>query len=57
MKLAKAIDDRYEEEGRLKGIARYKDLKKRLGDGSRRWESNELTRRGGLTSRMGTKAL
>jgi hypothetical protein len=31
MKLAKAIDDRYEEEGRLKGIARYKDLKKRLG--------------------------
>jgi hypothetical protein len=31
MRLAKAIDDKYEQEGRLKGVARYKDLKKRLG--------------------------
>jgi len=31
MRLAKAIDDKYEQEGRLEGIARYKDLKKRLG--------------------------
>jgi hypothetical protein len=31
MRLAKAIDDRYEQEGRLEGIARYRDLKKRLG--------------------------
>jgi len=29
MKLAKAIDDRYEEEGRLEGIARLKELRKR----------------------------
>jgi len=31
MRLAKAIDDKYEQEGRLKGIGRYKDLKKSLG--------------------------
>jgi len=31
MELAKAIDDKYEREGRLEGIARYRDLKKRLG--------------------------
>lgn len=31
MELAKAIDDRYEEEGRLKGIGRYRDLKRDLG--------------------------
>jgi len=31
MRLAKAIDDRYEREGRLEGIARYEDLKRRLG--------------------------
>jgi hypothetical protein len=29
MRLAKAIDDKYEQEGRLEGIARYKDLRKR----------------------------
>jgi len=29
MKLAKAIEDRYEEEGRLEGIARLKELRKR----------------------------
>jgi len=29
MKLAKAIDDRYEKEGRLKGILRLKELRKR----------------------------
>jgi len=31
MRLAKAIDDKYEQEGRLEGIARYRDLKRRLG--------------------------
>jgi len=31
MELAKTIDDKYEQEGRLEGIARYRDLKKRLG--------------------------
>lgn len=31
MRLAKAIDDKYEQEGRLKGIGRYRDLKRDLG--------------------------
>jgi sugar-specific transcriptional regulator TrmB len=31
MELAKTIDDKYEREGRLEGIARYKNLKRRLG--------------------------
>jgi hypothetical protein len=31
MELAKTIDNRYEQEGRLKGIARYEDLRRRLG--------------------------
>jgi len=57
MKLAKAIDDRYEKEGRLKDITRLKELQEVLqGAAHERREVVSLPRRGGLTLRMGTKA-
>jgi hypothetical protein len=52
MKLAKAIDDRYEKEGRLKGIARLKRAQEALQAVHGGGEVVSLPRRRGLTSRM-----